>query len=101
VITAHYKQGNLSGGLLLQRHPAGGESRKDTAMINKMSPVLTAIVLLGSVPIASAAATDKVVRQHDHALRGRLVLLENVRARAPAADTNAAVHFQNNWNVSY
>jgi len=70
-------------------------------MINKMSAVLTAALILGSAPVASAATTDKPVRHHGYALRGQLMLLENVRARAPAADTNAAVRFQSNWNVSY
>jgi uncharacterized MAPEG superfamily protein len=70
-------------------------------MINKIPAVLTAILILGSASVASAATTDKPVRQHDHAPRGGLMLLENVRARSHAADTNAAVRFQSNWNVSY
>jgi len=70
-------------------------------MTNKISAVLTAALILGSAPVATAATSYKVVRQHDHAQRSRLMLLENIRARAPAADTNAAVHFQSNWDLSY
>jgi hypothetical protein len=81
--------------------PTGGESRKDTTMINKISAVLTAVLILGSASVASAATTHTPVRHHGNAPRGQLMLLENIRARAPAADTNAAIHFQSNWNVSY
>jgi hypothetical protein len=70
-------------------------------MINKMYAVLTAAVILGSAPVASAATSFKVSRQHDRAPRGRLVLLENVRARTADTHTIAPVHFQSNWNVSY
>ncbi len=70
-------------------------------MINKISAVLTAALILGSASVASAAATHKLARHHGYAPRGQLMLLENVQARAAAADTKAAVHFQNNWNVSY
>jgi hypothetical protein len=65
-------------------------------MINKISIVVTAVLILGSASVASAA-----VRHHGYVTRSQLMLLENGRARAAAAYTNAAVHFQNNWNVSY
>jgi hypothetical protein len=70
-------------------------------MINKISAVLAAVLILASAPVASAATTYKPVRHHGYAPHSQLMLLENVRARAPAGDTNAAVHFQSNWNVSY
>ena len=70
-------------------------------MINKISTVVTAVLILGSASVASAASIHKPVRQHDYARHGQFMLLENVRTRAPARDTNAAVHFQSNWNVSY
>jgi hypothetical protein len=69
-------------------------------MINKISAVLTAALILGSASVASAATTHKQVRHHGYAPRGRLMFLENVPARA-AAELNAAVNFQSNWNVSY
>src|SRR5262249_45158902 len=64
--------------------PMGGGSRKDTAMINKIAAVLTAVLIFGSASAVSAATIHKPVRHHGY-----------------AAATNAAVHFQNNWNVSY
>jgi hypothetical protein len=70
-------------------------------MINKISAALAAVLILGSASVASAATAYKPVRPHGYAARGQLMLLENVRARAPAADTITAVHFQSNWNVSY
>ena len=70
-------------------------------MINKTSTALTAVLILGSASVASAATTYKPVRHHGYAPRGQLMLLENVRARAAAVDTNAAVRFQSNWDVSY
>jgi hypothetical protein len=80
---------------------AEGESRKGITMINKFFTVLTAVLIFGSASVASAGTGYKPVRQYDHAQRGRLMMLENVRARGPAADANAAAHFQSNWNVSY
>jgi hypothetical protein len=70
-------------------------------MINKISAALTAVLILGSASVASAATTYKPVRHRGYAPRGQLMLLENVRVRTPVADANAAVHFQSNWNVSY
>ena len=70
-------------------------------MINKICAVLTAVLIVGSASVASAATTHKPVQHNGYAPRGQLMLLENLRVRAPAADTNAAVHFQSNWNVSY
>jgi hypothetical protein len=70
-------------------------------MINKISTVVTAVLILGSASVASAATSHQSVRHHGYAPRGQLMLLENVRARAAAHATNAAVNFQNNWNVSY
>ena len=81
--------------------PPGGESRKDATMINKISAVLTAVLILGSASVASAATTHKLVRHHGYAPRGQLMLLENGPTRAAVAEMNAAVHFQSNWNVSY
>jgi hypothetical protein len=69
-------------------------------MINKISAVLTAVLILGSASVASAATIHKPLRHYGYAPRGQLLLLENVPARA-AADINAAVNFQSNWNVSY
>ena len=70
-------------------------------MINKIFAVLTIVLSLGSASVASAATSPKPVRHHGYAPRGQLMLLENVPTRAAVADMNAAVHFQNNWNVSY
>ncbi len=70
-------------------------------MINKISAVLTVVLILGSASVASAATSHKPVRHHGYAPRGRLMLLENVPARAAAADMKAAINFQSNWNVSY
>jgi hypothetical protein len=91
----------LSGGLLLQRHLTGGESRKDTTMINKISAVLTAVLILGSASVAAAATSHKRARHHGYVPRGQLMLLENVPARLADADMKAAINFQSNWNVSY
>jgi hypothetical protein len=53
-------------------------------MINKISAVLTAVLIFGSASAVSAATIHRPVRHPGY-----------------AAATNAAVHFQNNWNVSY
>jgi len=67
-------------------------------MINKISAVVAAFLILGSASVASAATTHKVTRHHYQAPRGALMLLEN----APAPNsTNAAIDFQSNWDVSY
>jgi hypothetical protein len=68
-------------------------------MINKISAVLTIVLSLGSASVASAATSHQ--RHHGYAPRGQLMLLENVPAKAAAADMKAAVNFQNNWNISY
>jgi hypothetical protein len=68
-------------------------------MINKISTLVTAVLILGSASVASAATIHKPVRHHGYAPRGQLMLLESAPARAAAI--NAALHFQNNWNVSY
>ena len=69
-------------------------------MINKISTVVAAALIIGSASVASAA-THKVVRHHYQAPQGQLMLLENAPARGPAAGTNAATSFQDNWDVSY
>jgi hypothetical protein len=51
-------------------------------MINKISAVLTVVLILGSAPVASAATRHGPVRHHGYAPRGQLTLLENVPARA-------------------
>ena len=51
-------------------------------MINKISAVLTAVLILGSASVASAATTHKLVRHHGFAPRGQLMLLENGPTRA-------------------
>ena len=68
-------------------------------MINKITTIVTAVLILGSASVASAATSHKPVRHHGYAARGPLMLLESAPARA--ATINAAVRFQNNWNVSY
>ena len=70
-------------------------------MINKISAVLAAVLILASAPVASAATTYKPVRHHGYAPRGQLMLLENVAGRTAAADMKAAVNFQSNWDISY
>jgi hypothetical protein len=65
-------------------------------MMSKIYAVLAAALILGSASVASAATTHKVVRHHDQAPRGELMLLENAPTRVPAAS-----NFQDNWNVSY
>jgi hypothetical protein len=70
-------------------------------MINKISAVVAAALIIGSASIASAATTHKVVRHHYRAPQGQLMLLENAPARGAAARTNAATNFQDNWDVSY
>jgi hypothetical protein len=67
-------------------------------MINKISAVVAAALILGSASVASAATTHKVARHHYQAPRGALMLLENV----PAPNgTDAAINFQSSWDVSY
>lgn len=70
-------------------------------MINKISDVLTIVLIVGSASVASAATAQKPVRHQGYAPRDQFMLLENVPARTAAADMKAAVHFQSNWNVSY
>ncbi len=70
-------------------------------MINKISAVLSIVLSLGSGSVASAATSPNPVRHHGYAPRGQLMLLENVVARAAAADMKAAVKFQSNWDISY
>ncbi len=70
-------------------------------MINKISAVVAAAIILGTASVASAATTQKVVRHQYQAPQGQLMLLENAPARGAAAGTNAATKLQDNWNVSY
>jgi hypothetical protein len=70
-------------------------------MINKISTVVAAALILGSASVASAATTHKVVRHHYQAPQGQLMLLENAPARAPAYQANQGGNFQDNWDVSY
>jgi hypothetical protein len=70
-------------------------------MINKISTVVAAALILGTASVASAATTHKVVRHHYQAPQGQLMLLENAPARAPAYHGNAVTNFQDNWDVSY
>ena len=69
-------------------------------MINKISAVVAAALILGSASVASAATTHKVVRHHYQAPQGQLMLLENAPARAPY-QVNQGSNFQDNWDVSY
>ena len=70
-------------------------------MINKISTVVAAALILGSASIASAATTThKVVRHHYQAPQGQLMLLENAPARVPY-QVNQGSNFQDNWDVSY
>jgi len=67
-------------------------------MINKISAVAAAALILGSASVASAATTHKVVRHHYQAPQGQLMLLENAPAHARAYQGS---NFQDNWDVSY
>jgi hypothetical protein len=69
-------------------------------MINKISAVVAATLILGSASVASAATTHKVVRHHYQAPQGQLMLLENAPARVPYR-VNQGSNFQDNWDVSY
>ena len=69
-------------------------------MINKISAVVAATLILGSASVASAATTHKVVRHHYQAPQGQLMLLENAPARVPY-QVNQGSNFQDNWDVSY
>ena len=69
-------------------------------MINKISAVVAATLILGSASVASAATTHKVVRHHYQAPQGQLMLLENAPARVPH-QVNQGSNFQDNWDVSY
>jgi hypothetical protein len=69
-------------------------------MINKISAVVAAALILGSASVASAATTHKVVRHHYQAPQGQLMLLENAPARVPY-QVNQGSNFQDNWDVSY
>ncbi|MFZ0836596.1 MAG: hypothetical protein WAM77_04010 [Xanthobacteraceae bacterium] len=69
-------------------------------MINKISAVVAAALILGSASVASAATTHKVVRHHYQAPQGQLMLLENAPARVPH-QVNQGSNFQDNWDVSY
>jgi hypothetical protein len=71
-------------------------------MINKISTVVAAALILGSASIASAATTThKVVRHQAQAPQGQLMLLENAPVRAPAYQANQGGNFQDNWDISY
>ena len=67
-------------------------------MINKISAVVAAALILGSASVASAATTHKVVRHHYQAPQGQLMLLENAPAQVRA---HQGSNFQDNWDVSY
>ena len=69
-------------------------------MINKISAVVAATLILGSASVASAATTHKVVRHHYQAPQGQLMLLENA-PRVPVYQGNQGSNFQDNWDVSY
>jgi hypothetical protein len=69
-------------------------------MINKISAVVAAALIIGSASVASAATTHKVARHHYQAVHGQLMLLENAPAGVPAARYQAP-NFQDNWDVSY
>ena len=70
-------------------------------MTNKISAIAAAALILGSVSVASAATTHKVVHRHYQAPQGQLMLLENAPAHVPAYQGNAATNFQDNWDVSF
>lgn len=69
-------------------------------MINKISAIAAAALILGSASVASAATTHKVVRHHYQAPQGQLMLLENA-PRVPVYQGNQNGNFQDNWDVSY
>jgi hypothetical protein len=69
-------------------------------MINKISAIAAAALILGSASVASAATTHKVVRHHYQAPQGQLMLLENA-PRVPVYQGNQSGNFQDNWDVSY
>ena len=70
-------------------------------MINKISAILTTVLIVGSASVASATTAQKSVRHQGYAPRGQFMLLENVPARTAASDMKAAVNFQSNWDISY
>jgi hypothetical protein len=69
-------------------------------MINKISAIAAAALILCSASVASAA-THKAVRHHYEAPQGQLMLLENAPARVASHQGNADTNFQDNWDVSY
>jgi hypothetical protein len=69
-------------------------------MINKISAIAAAALILGSASVASAATTHKVAHHHYQAPRGQLMLLENAPAHVPY-QVNQGSNFQDNWDVSY
>jgi hypothetical protein len=70
-------------------------------MINKISAIAAAALILGSASVASAATTHKVAHHHYQAPRGQLMLLENAPPRVPVYQGNQGSNFQDNWDVSY
>jgi hypothetical protein len=70
-------------------------------MTNKISAIVAAALILGSVSVASAATAHKVAHHHYRAPQGQLMLLENAPAQVPAYRGNAATNFQDNWDVSF
>jgi hypothetical protein len=68
-------------------------------MINKISGLLAAIMILASASVASAATVKAARHHHEH--RGWIMLLEDTGARAAGAGTSAAENFQSNWNIGY
>ena len=69
-------------------------------MINKISAIAAAALILCSASVASAA-THKVVRHLHRAPQGQLMLLENAPPRVPVYQGNQGSNFQDNWDVSY
>jgi hypothetical protein len=73
-------------------------------MFTRISTAVSAAVILGSVSIASAATIHHPVRYDYH--RHPVMLLENNSAAARTywqneANTEAAIRFQEQWDVGY
>ena len=74
-------------------------------MFTRISTALSAAMILGSVSIASAATIHHPVRHYYHHQHPVMLLENNPAAARPAgqneANTEAAIRFQEQWDVGY
>jgi len=72
-------------------------------MVTRILTALSAALILGSVASASAATIHHPVRHYHH--RHPVMLLENTPSsltyRQNEANTEAAIRFQEQWDVGY